>query len=469
MQLRILVTIANFGVKNDQYLFRLLDEYRTFPAHVDVIVLSNVEKDCGKDVQVIVRKPAGNPWTFPFAHQQLLAEQVNSYDLFIYSEDDTLITFSNIAAFLRASQALLPDEIPGFMRVEKLPDGGRSISTINSHFHWDVDSVIRRGGDVFAFFTNHHSASYILTQDQLRRAIASGGYLVQPHQEQYDFLVTAATDPYTQCGFRKLICISDIENFLLPHLPNKYLGQFGIGDSDFRAQLDALLEIASGVRPAVALMDTDSGAYQSRWSRHFYQLDDPELMAMVPRNTKTLLSFGCGIGEAERRLVESGVQVTAIPLNSVVAACAERRGIPTIHTRLAGINEALTGRLFDTILISDLLHLHPEPAELLRMLKQFLKPEGALICSVPNTVDQPLLWGGRTVSRGPKLAGSSAAALRQWFSSAGLTSEAAHSSVGERARWQRRMGGRILPELFAKRFIVRGRTFIHQTSLEIPA
>ena len=66
---------------------------------VDIVVTSNISRELGPDVQVIVGLPDNNPLALPFAHKKLFSERVDHYDLFIYSEDDILITKRNIEAF----------------------------------------------------------------------------------------------------------------------------------------------------------------------------------------------------------------------------------------------------------------------------------------------------------------------------------------------------------------------------------
>ena len=108
------------------------------------------------------------------------------------------------------------------------------------------------GDFILAYFTNEHAACYLLTQKQLRNAIQSGGFLVSPHEGPYDLLCTAATDPYTQCGFKKMICISHLEDFIVPHLSSKYAGKLGVGDKDFLRQIESLY--VSSVRDAKPLL-----------------------------------------------------------------------------------------------------------------------------------------------------------------------------------------------------------------------
>ena len=105
----------------------------------------------------------------------------------------------------------------------------------------------------------------LLTREQLRKAIQSEGYLVGPHQNKYDLLVTAATDPYTQCGFRKLVCISHIEDFFIAHLPNKYVGELGVGLMSSRPNLTRWPK-SNRVGGQTSLVATETKVRYLRWS-----------------------------------------------------------------------------------------------------------------------------------------------------------------------------------------------------------
>ncbi len=115
-----------------------------------------------------------------------------------------------------------PYELAGFIRSEQGPDGSRRYLDVHGPYRWLPESVRHRSGDVYASFSGHHGACYVLTRDQLHGAIASGGYLVEPHADRYDLLIGAATDPYTQCGFTKVVNLSPLDDFVLPHLTNRY-------------------------------------------------------------------------------------------------------------------------------------------------------------------------------------------------------------------------------------------------------
>ena len=104
--MKILVVLASYGHNNDRYLARVLEEYRsmqrTSTHEIDVVIVSNGPKDLASDsdcVEVVIGLPSKNPYSLPFAHKKVMAERADRYDLFIYSEDDILITERNIDAF----------------------------------------------------------------------------------------------------------------------------------------------------------------------------------------------------------------------------------------------------------------------------------------------------------------------------------------------------------------------------------
>jgi 2-polyprenyl-3-methyl-5-hydroxy-6-metoxy-1,4-benzoquinol methylase len=464
-RLRILVVIANYGTKNDQYLRRLLEEYQSMSYDVHLAVFTNVPKELGEQVEVVVETPRGDPWGFPFALRRILAERSNDYDLFIYTEDDTLITQRNIDAFLQVSEVLPEDEIAGFIRSEKGPGGETFISTAHAHFHWDPHSVAVRGPYVFAFFTNEHSGCYLLTQAQLKRAIQSRGFLVGPHQGRYHLPETAATDPYTQCGFRKVICISQIEYFILPHLPNKYFGKLGLRDTEFFRQIQALEAIQNKTRPCTVLLNSETKVWRARWSKSYYEPSDPEVLALIPEGTQTVLSYGCGWGAIESDLLKRGIGVTAVALDSVIGACAEAKGIEVLHGDSETALASLAHKRFDCVLIPNVLHLVSEPVRLLESLAKLLSDSGVVIATLPNLAQLPVLW--TRVKRSPAFRDlgsfersglhlTSYRRARRWFTKAKLTVRKIVPVIPRRAQGLYIVSGGLLSAVLASHLTILG-------------
>ena len=383
-QLRLLVGIASFGNRNIDYLRRIIATYHRMPLAVDIVVFSDGPKDLGPGVKVLVGLPTRNSWSLPFAHKSFFADNVHRYDLFAYSEDDVEVTHEHIEAFLEATPALEKDEIAGYLLYEVDERGTWSMPNVHGPFHWKPESVRHRGAYVIAEFTNDHSAFYLLTQQQLERCLASGGYLRQPYEGRYDMLCTASTDPYTSCGFRKVICVSHLRRFLLHHLPNRYRRTFRPSLGSFEEQVQTLLAIGQGQHPAATLCEVESQYDGSRWSKDYYEETNEAVLNSIPPHSGTILSIGCGWGNTEAELIKRGAQVAALPLDSVIGTHAAGRGIEIIN---GSLNEGLArveDRRFDCILVANLLHLVEGHTELINKCAGLLEHDGTLILTGPN-------------------------------------------------------------------------------------
>ena len=67
------------------------------------------------------------------------------------------------------------------------------------------------------------------------------------------------------------------------------------------------------------------------------------------------------MGATEAALAARGIQVTAVPLDSVIGTCAEGKGVEVVYEDADSLMMSLSGRQFDVILISNIPHLVPEP------------------------------------------------------------------------------------------------------------
>jgi 2-polyprenyl-3-methyl-5-hydroxy-6-metoxy-1,4-benzoquinol methylase len=383
--LKILVAIASYGVSNNRYLRQLLAEYRSMPFQVDIVVLSNIDKaDLGPDIECKVGLPNKDPWSLPFAHKPLFAERSSQYDLFIYSEDDILITESHIRAFLRANQILPHTEIPGFLRIEKDSNDNCSYPDALAYFHWDPASIRKRNNVTFAHFTNEHAACYILTRDQLERAISSGGFLTQPYEWKYDLLCTAATDPYTKCGMTKLIPISAIDDFLVHHLSNKYIGKDGVSSKEMNLQLQTMIGMAESRVSVASLLKTETRLPRALYSKGYYDPLDSRIIDAIPTNARTILSVGCGWGATERALAAHGFSVVAAPLDPIIGSGIAADGIEIVDGDIDEVIRKLQGRRFDCVLCLNILHLAEEPSVLLTKISGSLAPGSTILIQSPN-------------------------------------------------------------------------------------
>ncbi len=386
---RLLVAIANHGTKNQHYLDQLLDAYRVMPAQVSIVVLSNLPKDLGPDVEVRVGCPSPNPWSLPFAHRQLFIDRLDDYDYFIYAEDDTLLTWDVLLRCIESTGVLMENEIAGFVRTEVGPDGARYYSTCHSFFRWIPSSVQERGGSLWARYTNEHAACYVISQTQLRRAIAAGGFPTVPHEGRHDMLCAAATDVYTQCGLERLVCLDKLDEFTLPHLPNKYIGRMGLPAEEMGWQIDALRRIYKGELPSYELINPETKLPGGVGSKFYREQPDPVFKNMLGAASKRVLVWGSGDGVFELDLTDQGHDVAVIPLDAVVGESCRKRGLRVLPADY--LEQSPGGKEFDVVVLRDVLHLHEEPAGLLAKVGGVLGKGGRLLVRVPNLNDVRML------------------------------------------------------------------------------
>jgi 2-polyprenyl-3-methyl-5-hydroxy-6-metoxy-1,4-benzoquinol methylase len=382
--MKILVAIANYGTKNVEYAKLLIKEFRSLPFAVDIVILSEAPKDYGEDVAVLVGLPSKDPWSLPFGHKKLFADNLDKYDVFIYTEDDILITEKNISAFLKASAQIGDPFLPGFVRYERHPDGKKNYPDVFGVHHWLPGTVARSGEYVFAKFSNEHSACFILTQPQLRSAIASGGFLVPPHSGRYDLICSAGNDPYTRCGFERVVCLSHLQEFELHHISNAYLNRLGVDEETYRLQIAALLEILERKRSKEELFPTQKPLPTPWWDRDYYEPCRDDVVNLIPADAGEILSVGCGWGATESHLMETGRRVVAIPLDSVIGKLAESKGIEVTVPNFGKVFDGFRDRQFDAIVLSEVVQHLPDPVDVFARLGTLLKENGVLVGSVPN-------------------------------------------------------------------------------------
>jgi 2-polyprenyl-3-methyl-5-hydroxy-6-metoxy-1,4-benzoquinol methylase len=478
--MKILVAISSYGTSQDPYLLQLVKEYRSMSFDLDIVVLSNIHKEVAPGIEVIVGLPdEKDPWSLVYAHKPVFAKRLEDYDLFIHTENDILITESHINAFLKLSAVLHDDEIPGFLRFEVGPAGETNFPDAHASFHWDGLSVVTRDQYTLAYFTNEQAACYLLTREQLRQAISSGGYLVAPHLGRYGVCESAATDPYTQCGFKKLICISHLDDYLVHHMSNKYVKKLGIERPEFQTLIDSLFEMGKKRTPTSSLFPTQTKLKRSRYSKDYYEPVRSDVVSLVPSDARSVLSLGCGWGAAEEWLAKKGLRVVAVPLDSVISSCAEARGLETVNGDFKTAREKLEGQRFDCLFISNVLHLVQDPIAVLSSFASLLSENSTVVALVPNTSHLPGLrrrirddHGIRGVMMGYQETGvhlTSPRVLNRWFKRAGFRVERILNFLPKRVETIHRATLGLVDSFLADELLVVARKNCTQPHLETSA
>lgn len=101
---------------------------------------------------------------------------------------------------------------------------------------------------------------------------------------------------------------------------------------------------------------------------------------------KRVLELGCATGHMSRILRDRGCEVTAIELDVMAARRASEfceRVVVGDLDRL-DFHHELGEERFDVAIAADVLEHLKEPAEVLRSVKDFLRPDGCVVVSIPN-------------------------------------------------------------------------------------
>jgi hypothetical protein len=223
---KLLLAVANHGDSQLAYLERVLDNAETYSFETTVLVDTDFDMSgliSGRRIPItqrLLRDAVG--YLIPYKHRPFFAENSSNYDFFLYTENDIFVPESAIDFIMKESGSLRDDEILGFCRYEVR----ENIKYLTDHdFSSPLTNYEPWSEGKHTFFTpfNLHFGCYLVSASQLKRAIASGGYLVTPHVGPYGVLEQGASDIYTQCGFVPKYLPLPIAAVLVHHMPNKYV------------------------------------------------------------------------------------------------------------------------------------------------------------------------------------------------------------------------------------------------------
>jgi SAM-dependent methyltransferase len=275
-------------------------------------------------------------------------------------------------------------------------------------------------------------------------------------------LVSAATDPYVQCGLTKLICISHIDDFIVAHVPNRYL-DYGMEYSELRLQIAQMLAAGHNGANHAELMQTETRLPKTNFSKNYYEPVRKEFLRFMPKTVNNVLSIGCGSGKTERHLIESGRRVFAIPLDRLIGAVARSKGVHVFEPGLDAALAEMGDQRFDCVLCDWVLHLWPDPSSLLEWISRRMTDDGILLAVVPNLNHfRPLWWrlrgrpGYRELGHYERVGLHKATRrnLRTWLKNAGLKVNRMTTIVPVHHQRISRFAGPLGTELLATQILV---------------
>lgn len=252
-----------------------------------------------------------------------------------------------------------------------------------------------------ADFSNWSDASWvlvilnpaILVSDNLVDeliAVTEGGYVCALPTDPRGFTPGLALDYASRPGFDRFIA--------------RLAGEPRRGDYDNRepwiylVECTALAELGApreklswSAVPALLEMRTTMAFHAFVHSYADYHLHTrSEMLRLLPTDVRTLLDVGGGEGNfAHTFMTERGGQATLLEFNSRAVETARERGINVIVGDFGAVSPTES---FDCVAMLDVLEHLADPLSALLHARQFLKPMGALLLSVPNVGHWSVVW-----------------------------------------------------------------------------
>lgn len=117
----------------------------------------------------------------------------------------------------------------------------------------------------------------------------------------------------------------------------------------------------------------------------YYNQERPSLVNLVRHAPNAILDLGCGSGAVGRRLLREGKAASIVGVEMFASASAEAAQFyTTVHTGDIEDMELPYARCFDYVLCGDILEHLKDPYRVVDRIRDWLKDDGQLICSLPN-------------------------------------------------------------------------------------
>ena len=209
------------------------------------------------------------------------------------------------------------------------------------------------------------------------------------------------------------------------------------------------------------MLEPETKVFHCEWSKDYYEPCRQDLIALFPASVRSVLSIGCGWGKTEAEFVRKGIEVTAMPLDSVIAACAESRGVRMVYGDFESAMVQLRGRSFDGVLMSGVLHLLRNPGKALQQVGSLLNERGVLVATVPHfrrlpflrmLLQHPRRYDGWREFQRSGVHPVSRREAKAWFRNVGLSVDRISGTIPERWKTLVASSGGLAAALFSSEY-----------------
>ena len=234
MEDRLLICIAfHLEPHRVQYLTKVLARFiNTYKVPFQIIIDTNshdTHKYLPKDprISLVVHKRLKHPWNLTWAHRGHIKRKIDTYDVFMYLEDDMDIPYENYLSYLEKFKLLWPKAVPGFVRLEE--SKGEYYHTDSTYPHVIPRSkLVEVKGRRFTSLANPYYAFWIMPRTALKETLSPQFTTIV---EGGTKRITAASYLIAPWGPLKKPALVELTldlkvhpNSYCYHLPNNYIG-----------------------------------------------------------------------------------------------------------------------------------------------------------------------------------------------------------------------------------------------------
>jgi len=233
--MKILVSIATYGIKNMDYLNTIIDNYKSYKNYDIDIVVHGTHPLKRQDINF---NKYENPKNTVYYHRKEFFEKQNQYDYFLFSEDDILIKEETIDTYIKYDNKLPINYCLGFIRFENTPEKIDYLidlwTNVPGYYYIANNSTNIKNNNYF-MTTNPFQSCYILSKEKLKYTIENSNYLISADNAITDIIETASAGIFTNWStgtgvINKVITknIEDLNNCFIHHMPNIHCNPPGI-------------------------------------------------------------------------------------------------------------------------------------------------------------------------------------------------------------------------------------------------
>ncbi len=117
----------------------------------------------------------------------------------------------------------------------------------------------------------------------------------------------------------------------------------------------------------------------------YYNYERKEMVEFIPLHVKTVLDVGCGAGAFGHALKKArDAEVWGVEINEEAARSAGQKLDRVLTGDIGTIIDAIPDTYFDCVVFNDVLEHLADPYSVLMAMKNKLRKDGTIVCSLPN-------------------------------------------------------------------------------------